>query len=142
MKYLGVYRIATYLLVVFCALHTAGGMLAQKSVGAEGDAVFTSMKAVHFNFNGGDCTFYGFWYAFGLTTSIFLLLSAVVAWTLSSVKPEQWASVAPLAWALFASHVGNAVLSWRYFFPAPGVFSTVIAGLIGFGALRRRSSAT
>jgi hypothetical protein len=141
-KYLGVYRIATYLLVLFCLGHTAGGMLEQKSLGPESDAVFSSMKAVHFNFNGADCTWYGFWFALGLTTSVFLLLSAVVAWTLAATKPDHWSSVAPIAWALFASHAFNVFLSWRYFFAGPGAFSTVITALLGVGAFQRSRAAT
>ncbi len=109
-------------------------MFAQKSLGPESDAVFSSMKTVHFNFNGGDCTWYGFWFAFGLTASVFLLLSAVVAWTLDGVAHAHWATVAPIAWALFVSHVCNALLSWAYFFAAPGLFSTAIAALLGIGA--------
>lgn len=141
MKYFGPYRLATYLLVLFCAGHTAGGMLAQKSLGSESDAVFSSMKAVHFDFNGADCTWYGFWFAFGLMTSVFLLFSALVAWTLAGVSPNHWSMVAPIAWALFASHVCNAVLSWRYFFAGPGVFSTAIAALLGIGAFRKGRAA-
>lgn len=137
MKYLDVYRIATYLLVLFCVLHTGGGMLAQKSLGSESDAVFSAMKTVHFNFNGSDCTWYGFWFAFGLTTSVFLLFSAVVAWTLAATKPAHWSSVAPIAWALFASHAFHVFLSWRYFFAGPGVFSTVITVLLGIGAFHK-----
>src|SRR5262245_4308687 len=72
------FRIATYLLVIFCALHTGGGMLAQKSLGPAADTVFAAMKAVHFDFNGSDCTWYGFWFGFGLTASVFLLFSAAV----------------------------------------------------------------
>ncbi len=132
MKYFTVYRIAAYLLVLFCVGHTAGGMRSHKSLGSAADAVFASMKAVHFNFNGGDCTYYGFWFAFGLMVSVFLLFSAVVAWSLDRVN------VPLIAWALFVSHVANAVLSWAYFFAGPGVLSTVIAALFGIGALRRR----
>jgi hypothetical protein len=141
-KYLGVYRIATYLLVLFCVLHTAGGMLAQKSLGAESDAVFSSMKTVNFYFNGADCTWYGFWFAFGLTTSAFLLFSAVVAWTLAATQPGHWSRVAPIAWALFASHAFHVFLSWRYFFAGPGVFSTVITVLLGIGALQKSRAST
>jgi hypothetical protein len=140
-RYLSLYRIATYLLVLFCVLHTAGGMLAQKSLGPDSDAVFSSMKAVHFNFNGADCTWYGFWFAFGLTASVFLLFSAAVSWTLASVTREHWASAAPIAWALFASHAFHAFLSWRYFFAGPGVFSTVITALLGVGAFRKSRAA-
>jgi hypothetical protein len=141
-KYLGVYRVATYLLVLFCLGHTAGGMLAQKSLGPESDAVFSSMKTVHFDFNGGDCTWYGFWFAFGLTTSVFLLFSAVAAWTLAATTPDHWSSVSPIAWALFVSHLFHSVLSWKYFFAGPGAFSTVITVLLGIGAFQRSRAAT
>jgi hypothetical protein len=140
-KYLGPYRIATYLLILFCVGHTAGGMLAQKSLGAESDAVFAAMKTVHFNFNGADCTWYGFWFAFGLTTSVFLLFSAVATWSLASVNPGHWPRVSLIAWALFASHTCQAVLSWRYFFAGPGVFSTVITALLGVGAFEKGRAA-
>ncbi len=137
MKYLGPYRIAAYLLVLFCIGHTAGGMLSQKSLGPEADAVFAAMKSVHFTFNGARCSFYGFWFAFGLMVSVFLLFSAVAAWHLGGVAPGQWAAVSPIAWALFASHLGNAYLSWAYFFVGPGVLSTLIALLLGVGAWRK-----
>jgi hypothetical protein len=40
MKYLSPFRLASYLLVVFFAGHTAVRMLAQKSLGPDADAVF------------------------------------------------------------------------------------------------------
>jgi hypothetical protein len=140
-KYFGPYRIATYLLLFFCAGHTAGGMLGQKSLGPASDAVFSSMKTVHFVFNGSDCTWYGMWLALGLSCSLLLLLSAVISWRLATVAPAQWASVSVIAWALFAAHVANAVLTWRYFFTGAAVLATVIAILLGVGAFRGRSRA-
>jgi hypothetical protein len=141
-KHLGVYRVATYLLVLFCLGHTGGGMLSQKSLGPEADAVLASMKAVHFDFNGATCTYHGFWLAFGLTASVFLAFSAIVAWSLDGLKAAEWARVAPIAWALCASHAANAVLSWRYFFAGPGVFATLITLLLGIGAVRSGRAAT
>jgi hypothetical protein len=137
MKYLGPYRIATYLLLLFCAGHTFGGMLFPKSLGPAADTVFAVMKSVHFDFNGSDCTYYGFWFSFGLTASVFLLFSAAVAWRLADAGPGDWALVSPIAWALFASHVCNTVLSWKYFFVGPGLFSTAITLLLGIGAWRK-----
>jgi hypothetical protein len=135
-KHFGVYRIASYLLVLFCLGHTAGGMLGQKSLGPQSDAVFASMKAVHFDFNGGDCTWYGFWFGFGLTASVFLSFSAVAAFCLSRVPPAGWTNVSAIAWALFAAHVVNAALTWAYFFPGAAILATVIAALLGAGAFR------
>jgi len=139
MKYLSPFRIATYLLVLFFLGHTGGGMLAQKSLGPAADTVFAAMKTVHFDFNGSDCTWYGFWFGFGLTVSVFLLLSAVISWQLDGVSREQWPAVSVIAWALAGSHVVNAVLSFKYFFVGPGVFGTAVACLMTAGSLRRRS---
>lgn len=140
MKWLSPFRIASVLLVVFCVMHTLGGMLAQKSLGAASDAVFDSMKRVHFVFNGADTTWYGFWLGFGLTVSAFLGLSALIAWQLDAVSPESWGQVSSIAWALIASHVFNTVLAWKYFFAGPGVFGVLISGLLVAGTLQKNRS--
>lgn len=141
MRYFTPYRIAAYLLVLFCAGHTAGGMLSQKSLGPAADTVFAAMKAVHFDFNGSDSTWYGFWFAFGLMSSVFLLFSAVAAWQLDKVDPKAWSGVSTIAWALALAHVCNAVLTWRYFFVGAGVMATASALLLGAGAFRKQGQA-
>lgn len=141
MKYLSPYRIASYVLIVFFAGHTGGGMLSQKSLGAESDAVFNTMKTAHFTFNGANCTWYGFWFAFGLTASVFLLLSALVAWQLDKVPPQSWPAVATIAWAVAVANAANAVLTWTYFFTGAALFATAAAVLLAIGAWRKGSSA-
>jgi len=138
MKHLGPFRVATYLTVLFFLGHTGGGMLAQKSLGQESDAVFAQMKSVHFAFNGATCTWYGFWFGFGLLFSAFLAFSAVASWHFSNISPEDWPSVALIAWALFAVHAIGAVLGFTYFGLAPGVSASLIAVLIAIGAVRKR----
>jgi hypothetical protein len=139
-KYFTPYRIATYLLVFFFLGHTGGGMIAQKSLGPESDAVFSAMKSVRFVLNGSTCTWYGFWFGFGLITSVFLLLSAVIAWQLDRVPPSSWPVVSTIAWAFFASQVANAILAWLYFFAGPGIFATLVSVLAAMGALRKQSA--
>lgn len=141
MRYFSVYRVASYLLLLFFAGHTFGGMLGHKQLSPEAEAVAASMKAVHFDFNGGDCTWYGFSMGFGLTASVLLLFSAVAAFSLARVTPGGWASVATIAWALFASHVANAALTWIYFFPGAATLASLIAVLLGAGALRKSRAA-
>jgi hypothetical protein len=138
MKSISCFRAASVLLVVFSILHTAGGMLAQKSMGLAADTVFEAMKRVHFSFNGADATWYGFWFGFGLTVSAFLLLSAVVAWQLDRIPSDLWPKVSVIAWALVASHVFNTILAWRYFFAGPGIFGIAISGLLIAGVLRKQ----
>lgn len=140
MKRFNAYRVAAGLLVVFCVMHTVGGMLSHKTRGPAADSVFTVMQDVHFTFMGADCTFYGFWLGFGLMVSVFLLFAALVAWHLGGVSTEERSGLAPVAWGLFASQVLMAILSWAYFFPGPGVMSTAIAALVGIGCLDGKAS--
>lgn len=131
------FKIAAGLLVLYGFLHTAGGMLSQESMGPDADRVFEQMKAVHFNFNGADATWYGFWFGFGIMVSAFLFMSAVMAWKLEGVTREAWPQVSLVAWSLFATHVVCAALSFRYFFVGPGVFGVLISALLAFGAVRK-----
>ncbi|HET7540506.1 MAG TPA: hypothetical protein VFK05_11565 [Polyangiaceae bacterium] len=137
MKSITAFRSASVLLFIFCLMHTGGGMLAQKSLGPAADIVFDGMKSVHFDFNGADCTWYGFWFGFGLTASIFLLLSSIVAWQFERVPSELWPHLQIIAWAFVLSHVANTVLAWKYFFAGPGVFGIVISLLLAFGTWRK-----
>lgn len=142
MKYFTPFRIAAYLALLFCAGHTVGGMLTQKSLGPASDTVFAAMKATHFEFNGSDCTWYGFWFGFGLTVSAFLVLVAVTALVLDRVTPAAWPQVQVIAWALVVAMAFNGVLAWRYFFAGPTVFSVVIVGLLIAGTVRKARHAS
>jgi hypothetical protein len=137
MKHFTLFRIAAYLTLLFCAAHTAGGMLAQESLGAASDAVFAAMKSTHFDFNGADSTWYGFWFGFGLTVSAFLLLVAGTALVLDRVTPEAWPQVQPIAWGLILAMAFNGVIAHRYFFAGPTAFSVVIVALLVAGTLRK-----
>ncbi|HEX2669456.1 MAG TPA: hypothetical protein VHM25_01225 [Polyangiaceae bacterium] len=141
MKNITAFRSASVLLFIFCLMHTGGGMLAQKSLGAASDTVFEAMKRTHFDFNGADCTWYGFWFGFGMTVSVFLLLVAVSALTLDRVTPETWPQVRPLAWALIAAMVANGIVAWRYFFAGPTIFSGLIVLLLIAGTMRKERRA-
>ena len=142
MRYLTPYRVAAYLLVIFCAGQTAGGMLSRKSLGPESDAVFASMRSVRFAFNGSTVSWYGFWFGFGLMVSVFLLFSAVIAWQLDKAGPDEWPAVAVIAWTFAASQAATAILSWTYFFAGPGVLATAVAVLVAAGAWRKGRGAT
>jgi hypothetical protein len=115
-------------------------MLAQKSFGPQSDAVFASMKAVHFALDGATTSRYAIWFAFGLLVSVFLLFSATAAWQLDKVNAASWPSVSVIAWALVASHACNAGLSWIYLFATPAIFATLVTILLGAGAwLKQRA---
>src|SRR5690348_1438501 len=108
MRWLTPFRLATYLLILLSIGHTAGGMFGEQSMGTQADAVFAQMKAVHFNLNGSDATWYGFWFGFGLVCSVFLWLSAFVSWRLDGIERGAWRQVEPIAWAFVVANAGNA----------------------------------
>jgi hypothetical protein len=138
MRYLQPFRLATYLLVLFFGGHTIGGMLGQKSQGSEAGAVFASMKSVHFVFNGASCSWYDFWFGFGLMVSVFLLFCAAMSWRLASVDPHDWPVAAPFAWLLAISMIANAILSARYFFAGPAITSTLVVLLMLWGIAAKK----
>jgi hypothetical protein len=135
-KYLQPYRLATYLLLFFAVAHTAGGLFGQQEGGAEAEAVFHAMKVVTFTMMGATCSWYGFWLGFGLMVTVFLLLAAVITWQLGGLSRAERRPFLPIAWALFASFVVTAGLSWTYFFPPPGITATLIAILLGVECVR------
>jgi hypothetical protein len=139
-KYLNAYRLSTYLLLVFCAGHTIGGLFTPRSYGPEADAVLASMKSVHFPFNGADSTWYGFHLGFGLIVSVYLLLCAFITWYLGGLDAVERRPCLPIAWALSLSLALTAALSFRYFFPAPGVFASLAAVLLAIQCFREQAA--
>jgi hypothetical protein len=118
------YRIAAVLLLLFAAGHTFG--FRQNNPKWRADAVLGLMRSVHFDAQGFTRTYWDFFSAFGLFFSVFLLFAAVLAWLLGGLPAETLARVSSIAWALAICFVAITVLSWRYAFTIPIVFSTLI----------------
>ena len=118
------YRISSVLLLLFAAGHTFGFRQNNPEWGA--DAVLGLMRSVHFDAQGFTRTYWDFFSAFGLFFSVFLLFAAVLAWLLSGLPAETAARVRSISWALAICFVAITVLSWRYAFTTPIVFSFVI----------------
>jgi hypothetical protein len=118
------HRIASVLLLLFAAGHTFGFRQNNPEWGA--DAVLALMRSVHFDAQGFTRTYWDFFSAFGLFFSVFLLFAAVLAWLLGSLPPETLARVRSIAWALASCFVAITLLTWRYAFTTPLVFSILI----------------
>jgi hypothetical protein len=135
-RYFNVYRLATYCLVVYTLGHTLGAVVATPRFGPESDRVVSMMKSVHVIVQGTNCTWYGFYLGFGWMVSVFFALSAVITWHLGGRATSDRVVLVPISISVFLSHVVGCVLAWVYFFPAPRIFSTAIAGLLGVGCLQ------
>jgi hypothetical protein len=117
------YRIAAALILLFDIGHTSGFPWSDPRWGVD----LTSMKSTHFQIFGFTRTYWDFYVGFGLFVTVFLLLAAILAWQLGGLPANTLAGMRASALGLALCFIAVAVLSWRYFFMIPIVFSIVIS---------------
>jgi hypothetical protein len=118
--------------VLFAFGHTLGFRNTALKWGV--DDLIRGMKSIRFDAQGFSRSYWDFYTGFGLFVSVFLLFTAVVAWQLGGLSPEEARPFSAIAWALAAAYIVAAFLSWRYFFFAPLLCSGAIAVLLVVGA--------
>jgi hypothetical protein len=119
------YRIASVLLVLFAAGHTLGFTKVLPEWGV--DSLVGSMKSMHFVAQGFTRSYWDFYVGFGLFATVFLLFAGVLCWQLAGLNAETLRSIGGICWTLAACFVAIAFMSWKYFFIAPIVFSSLVA---------------
>ncbi len=92
------------------------------------------MRAIHFDAQGFDRTYYDFYVGFGLFVSVLLLFAGLVAWQLGGLSREILRSMPILTWGMALCFGCVTILSWNYFFVVPVVFSAVITLCLLLGA--------
>ena len=118
------YRIASVLLLLFAGGHTIGFRQTDPQWGV--DTLIGMMHSIRFDVQGFNRTYWDFFVGFGLFVSVFLVFLAVFTWQLSGLPAETLALMRGPAWALAGCSLAVTILSWRYFFLAPIVLSTMI----------------
>jgi hypothetical protein len=118
------YRIAAVFMLLFDVGHTVGFRQSDPKWGV--DTLISSMRSIHFDCQGFSRTYWDFYVGFGLFVTVLLLFAAVLAWQLSGLPAGTLALMRGTAWALALCFLAVAILSWRYFFIVPLVFSIVI----------------
>ena len=68
------------------------------------------MRSVHFDAQGFTRTYWDFFSAFGLFSSVFLSFAAVLAWLLGGLPAETLARVRGIAWALAICFLADLVV--------------------------------
>jgi hypothetical protein len=116
------YRIAAVLILLLDAGHTSGFPWSDPKWGVD----LGPMRSTHFDILGSSRTYWDFYVGFGLFVTVFLLLAVVLAWQLGGLRAETLALMRGTAWATAVCFAGITVLSWRYLFIIPIVFSMVI----------------
>ena len=124
MKASVLYRVASVLLVLFAAGHTVGFVQVDPRWGI--DSMVGSMRSIHFDVQGFNRTYWDFFAGFGFLVTVFLVFAAVLAWQLGGLRPEALALLRGPVWGLAICFAAVTILSCRYFFAAPIVFSVLI----------------
>jgi hypothetical protein len=122
------YRITSILLVLFAVGHTLGFRRTKPEWGME--PVLASMREIHFVVDGFTRTYWNFYVGFGLFVSVLLLFAALVSWQLGGLPADALLLMRGIVWALAICFVVVTILSWKYFFILPIVFSIAITACL------------
>ena len=118
------YRIAAVLLLLFAIGHTLGFRQSDPTWGV--DALLASMRSTHFEVQGFNRTYWDLFVAAGFSVGVFYLFSAILAWQLGGLPATTLALMRGTRWAFALCFAAITVVSWKYLFILPIVFSIVI----------------
>jgi hypothetical protein len=118
------YRISSVLLLLFSVGHTLGFRQSDPNWGV--DSLLGSMQSIHFNVQGFSRTYWDFFVAAGFSVGVFYLFAGILAWQLGGLSAETLARMRGTAWAFAVCFAAITVVSWRYLFILPIIFSIVI----------------
>ena len=122
------YRIAAVLLLLFAIGHTLGFRQSDPSWGV--DALLGSMRSIHFDVQGFSRSYWDLFVGAGFMISVFFLFAAVVAWQLGGLSVDTLARMRVVSWGLVLCFAALTILSWRYFFFLPILFSVLITACL------------
>jgi hypothetical protein len=118
------YRIAAVLLLLFALGHTLGFRQSDPTWGV--DALLGAMRSIHFDVQGFSRTYWDLFQAAGFCVGVFYFFAAILAWQLGGLPAATLALMRGTAWAFVLCFAAITVVSWKYLFVLPIVFSTVI----------------
>jgi hypothetical protein len=113
------------LLVLFGLGHQLGFRRVDPRWGV--DSAIRALKATPFQVQGMTRTYWDFFSGFGFFVTVLLFFSAILAFQLAGLSKESLRSLSLVTWAFALSFVVITLLTWRYFFIAPLVFSSFVA---------------
>ena len=122
------YRIAAVLLLLFAAGHTLGFRQSDPAWGVE--TLLASMQSIHFDVEGFSRTYWDLFTAAGFSVGVFYLFATVLAWQLSRLSPDTLVAMRVTVWAFALCFAAITVVSWRYLFILPIVFSLAITACL------------
>src|SRR5260221_4190452 len=124
MKASMLYRIAAVLLLLFAVGHTLGFRQSDPSWGV--DALLGSMRAIHFDVQGFNRTYWDLFVAAGFSVGVLYLFAAILAWQLGGLPAATLALMRGIFWLFALCFAFITVVSSRCLIVIPITFSIVI----------------
>jgi hypothetical protein len=119
------YRIAAVLLVLYAAGHTFGFQHVDPRWGV--DDLINRLRTTPFAVQGRPGrTYWGFILGFGYFCTVLMLFCALLAWQLGGLPTTTLATMPLATWGFAVAFAVATVVTWRYFFMAPIVFSFLV----------------
>jgi hypothetical protein len=84
------------------------------------------MRSLHFDVQGFSRTYWDLFLAAGFSVGVFYVFAAILAWQLGGLPAGTLALMRGTAWAFALCFAAITILSWRYLFILPIVFSLLI----------------
>ena len=132
-------RIASVLALIFCGLHTVGGVFSKPAQGVQTFVVQT-MKSNSFNAMGSMRTFWDFNLGYGLILSVVLLVHSLLFWQLGSLVRTNGPRLRPILALLSVEFAAQSPIAGRYFFLGPAITSALIAACLAGAFFSARES--
>ncbi len=126
------YRISSILLLLFAVGHILGFRQSDPTWGV--DTLLVSMRSIHFDVQGFSRTYWDLFVAAGFSVGVFYLFAAVLAWQLGGLPAPTVAIMRGTVWAFALCFAAITLVSWRYLFILPVVFSLVITACLTVAA--------
>ena len=118
------YRIAAVLLLLFAVGHTLGFRQSDPAWGA--DSLLATIRSLHFDVQSFNRSYWDLFQAAGFSVGVFYLFSAILAWQLAGLPAASLTLMSGAQWAFALCFAAITVVSWKYLFILPIVFSIVI----------------
>jgi len=132
------YRISSVLILLFAIGHTLGFRKTDPSWGV--DQTLSVLKRTTFHIQGFDRTYYGFYAGSGYFVAVFMLFTVLVTWELGRLPAATLRQLPWLTWGLALVYAGSLLISLRYFFMAPLIFSVLILLCLTAAAIAARKT--
>src|SRR5215468_4271652 len=117
-------RIASVILLLFTVGHTLGGLQRWSPMGD--NEVLRAMTAVRFDTMGASRTYLDFYMGFGWSLTVAMIMQTVLLWQMASLAQTNPAGVRPMIAIIALATVAGGVISWRFLFPIPALFSIAL----------------